>query len=106
MARDQVAVKEFLTGKSDEIIVTAYNPNRVIWRQKVFRSDNAHAKTLAIILAHEEPIDLLTGQRIDVKKSLAWTNAKGCATKKVLMLRTGLSSSRQTFLIRCGIARR
>ena len=31
---------------------------------------------LALMLAHEQPVDLLTGQAIDVGKSLAWNNDK------------------------------
>jgi hypothetical protein len=38
--------------------------------------NNAHAKLLAIVLAHHHPLDLLTGQAIDVSKALAWINAK------------------------------
>ncbi|MHC2066125.1 GmrSD restriction endonuclease domain-containing protein [Bremerella sp. T1] len=76
MSRDKQAVVDFLAGKTSEMEVTAYKPNHMIWQQKVFRADNAHAKTLAIILAHNAPVDLLTGQHIDVSKSLSWTNAK------------------------------
>jgi hypothetical protein len=76
MSRDKQAVVDFLTGATPEMVVTAYKPNHKMWQQKVFRADNAHAKTLAIILAHNAPIDLLTGQQIDVSKSLSWTNAK------------------------------
>lgn len=76
MSRDKQAVSEFVEGKASEISVAAYQPNPKMWEQKVFRADNAHAKTLAIILANQNPRDLLTGQRIDVTKSLAWTNLK------------------------------
>lgn len=76
MSRDQQAVIDFVANKTKEIVVNAYKPGPRIWKQKVFRADNAHAKTLAIILAHQKPIDLITGQQIDVKRSLAWTNAK------------------------------
>jgi hypothetical protein len=76
MARDQGAVAAFASGTAKEINVPAYKPNPAIWISKPFRTDSAHAKTLAIILAHHSPIDILTGQRIDVIKSLAWTNLK------------------------------
>lgn len=76
MSRDKEAVAQFVGGETAEMAVVAYKPNHKIWQQKVFRADNAHAKTLAIILAHRSPIDILTGQQIDVAKSLAWTNAK------------------------------
>ncbi|MCA9130424.1 MAG: DUF262 domain-containing protein [Planctomycetales bacterium] len=76
MTRDKQSVEGFVSGKEDAITVSAYKPHPKVWEQKTFRADNAHAKTLAIILAHESPVDLLTGQRIDVAKSLAWSNAK------------------------------
>jgi len=76
MARDKVAVTAFASDTEKEITVPAYKPNPAIWINKPFRADSAHAKTLAIILAHHSPIDILTGQQIDVTKSLAWTNLK------------------------------
>ncbi|MCL5280563.1 MAG: DUF262 domain-containing protein [Planctomycetes bacterium] len=76
MARDQAAVAAFVAGTASEIKVPAYKPNAAIWIDKPFRTDSAHAKTLAIILAHHSPHDILTGQYIDVTKSLAWTNSK------------------------------
>lgn len=76
MARDQAAVVGFASGKAKEIVITAYKPNPAIWVSKPFRSDSAHAKTLAIILAHHSPLDILTGQHIDVIQALAWTNLK------------------------------
>ncbi|MEM1189738.1 MAG: DUF262 domain-containing protein [Pseudomonadota bacterium] len=76
MTRDKAAVAAFLENKADSIELNVYKPPPQLWSQKVFRSDNAHAKLLAILLAHREPVDILTGQKIDVAKSLAWTNAK------------------------------
>jgi hypothetical protein len=76
MARDKAAVQNFLEGTTHEISVGAFKPSPKIWQQKIFRADNSHAKTLAILLAHNHPIDLLTGQRIDVTQALAWVNAK------------------------------
>ena len=76
MSRDKSAVESFIKGLTSEISIGADKPSPNIWRQKAFRADNAHAKLLAIILAHHKPIDLLTGQKIDIAKSLAWTNLK------------------------------
>ena len=77
MSDDQLAITEFALGTKDNI---AFNgdtkPTNVIWKSKQFRSNNAHTKLLAIILAHKQPVDLLTCQRIDVVKSLSWTNEK------------------------------
>ena len=76
MARDQAEVAAFAAGAASEIKVPAYKPNPAIWMNKPFRADSAHAKTLAIILAHHSPVDILTGQHVDVSKALAWTNSK------------------------------
>ncbi|MBN1361084.1 MAG: hypothetical protein JW993_10845 [Sedimentisphaerales bacterium] len=76
MARDQEAVARFAAGEAAEIDVPTYKPNALIWINKRFRADSAHAKALAIILAHHNPVDILTGQQIDTAKSLAWTNSK------------------------------
>jgi hypothetical protein len=76
MTRDKAVVRDFVEGKVETIAVNAVHPAQNIWSTKVFRADGAHAKTLGIVLAHQRPVDLLTGQEIDVSKSLAWTNAK------------------------------
>lgn len=76
MARDQAAVAAFASGTAQEIIVPTNKPNPAIWISKPFRQDSAHAKTLAMILAHHSPKDILTGQQIDVAQALAWTNLK------------------------------
>jgi hypothetical protein len=76
MTTDQTAVKEFAEGKTKRIEIPLSKPNADIWEDRTFRLNNAHAKLLAIVLAHHQPIDLLTGQAIDISKALAWINAK------------------------------
>jgi hypothetical protein len=76
MADDQRAVHDFAVGKTDEIVVPVPKPRADIWVTRTFRLNNAHAKLLAIVLAHHHPVDLITGQKIDVSKALAWINAK------------------------------
>ena len=76
MARDKESVTAYLAGKNNEISVSAYKPVLTIWQQKTFRADSAHAKTLAIILANQAPMDLLTGQNIDPARALSWVNLK------------------------------
>jgi hypothetical protein len=76
MAESQTAVREFSMGNTPEIAIPLAKPNADIWRTRTFRLNNAHAKLLAIVLAHHKPIDLLTGQSIDIAKALAWINAK------------------------------
>jgi hypothetical protein len=56
--------------------VTIQVPPPIIWLQRQFRSNNAHAKLLAIVLAHHHPVDILTGQTIDTGNALAWNNQK------------------------------
>jgi len=76
MTSDQHAVAAFAEGKTDSITPALAKPRSDIWKTRVFRRDNAHAKLLAIVLAHHHPMDLLTLQAIDITKALAWTNAK------------------------------
>jgi hypothetical protein len=77
MSEDQVAVTQFSNGIIENIAFSSDSkPISRIWKSKQFRSNNAHAKLLAIILAHTGPMDLLTNQKIDAVKSLSWTNAK------------------------------
>ena len=76
MASDLKAVGEFASGNAAELAADVTAPRAEIWTTRQFRANNAHAKLLAIILAHRDPIDLLTGQRIDPGNALAWTNQK------------------------------
>jgi len=76
MTDDQKAVQDFADGKTLDIVVPVPQPKSDIWETRTFRLNNAHAKLLAIILAHHHPQDLLTGQPIDISKALAWINAK------------------------------
>lgn len=77
MSDDQTAVTEFANGIRDNIAFNSDNkPINTIWKSKQFRSNNAHAKLLAIILAHKQPMDLINCQKIDAVKSLSWTNEK------------------------------
>ncbi len=76
MATDLAAAVDFTSGKTDELIVDAVLPNPEIWRSRQYRSNGAHAKSLGIILSHLNPVDLLTGNKIDTSKSLFWANAK------------------------------
>jgi hypothetical protein len=76
MASDQAAVKEFAAGKTAGIDIPMSKPNSDIWIDRTFRANNAHARLLAIVLAHHQPVDLMTGQLIDTSKALAWVNSK------------------------------
>jgi len=76
MGADLKAVAEFASGNATELAADVTAPRTEIWTTRQFRANNAHAKLLAIILAHRDPVDLLTGQRIDPGNALAWTNQK------------------------------
>jgi hypothetical protein len=76
MAADLASIRAFADGAADEINVAVARPNADIWTMRQFRLNNAHAKLLAIVVAHHSPIDLLTGTRIDTTSALAWGNAK------------------------------
>ncbi|HSY64956.1 MAG TPA: DUF262 domain-containing protein [Terriglobales bacterium] len=76
MASDLKAVHDFAAGKTTEIGPDVPKPNSDIWITRTFRLNNAHAKLLAIVLAHHHPIDLLTGQKIDTTQALARINIK------------------------------
>lgn len=76
MASDLAAVSDFADGKKPTIDVQVAPAHHQIWAGRQFRTDNAHSKILALILAYQTPLDFLTGQKIDVSKSLAWQNSK------------------------------
>lgn len=76
MAADLKAVADFANADANELAADVTVPRPEIWTTRQFRANNAHAKLLAIILAHRQPVDLLTGQRIDPGNALAWTNQK------------------------------
>jgi hypothetical protein len=76
MASDLESIHKFAENKANEITISVPKPKADIWLTRTFRLNNAHAKLLAIVLAHHTPIDLLTGQRIDTSKALASINVK------------------------------
>jgi len=76
MASDLEAIHTFAKDEEKEITVSVPKPKADIWLTRTFRLNNAHAKLLAIVLAHHAPIDLLTGQRVDTSKALASINVK------------------------------
>jgi hypothetical protein len=76
MGPDLQAIIAFASAQSKEIDAGAALPRRALWRHSGFSKRNAPSKLLALILAYEEPRDLLTGRRIDVGKALSWQNGK------------------------------
>lgn len=76
MDADQQAIADFASGESSEIDVSAVLPSSEVWRRSAFHARSALSKVLALLLSYEDPLDLRTGQRIDVGKALAWQNDK------------------------------
>jgi hypothetical protein len=76
MSLDQQAVKDFAAGTSAVIETSVSDPGQSVWVNQQFRSNSAHARILTLLLASKEPVDLLTGQKIDVAKALFQGNSK------------------------------
>jgi hypothetical protein len=77
MTHDWRAVDSFATAPEvTEIDVPAALPRSDIWRVTQFRSNSAVSKMLALLLSYRDTVDLLTGQRIDPRRSLSWSNDK------------------------------
>ena len=77
MSRDYAAVGAFASSSPvQQIDVPAALPRDEIWRLTQFRSNSAVSKMYALMASYQDPLDLLTGQRIDARKSLAWSNDK------------------------------
>lgn len=76
MTQDTRKIREFAAGDSADLGAGGVIPTASLWRLKPFRSNSAASKMLALMLADGDPLDLINGQRIDVDKSLAWSNDK------------------------------
>lgn len=76
MSRDQESIQKFASGAQAEIVEGLNAPSASIWTTRSFRANSAGSKLLAIVLGFHKPIDLLTGQRIDLGAALAWQNYK------------------------------
>ena len=76
MATDARAIREYAGGKVTNIDVTASVPTASLWNTKPFRTNSAVSKMIALMFTTKTPLDLITGQVIDIDKSLAWSNDK------------------------------
>lgn len=75
MARDWQEIKRFAEAdEPGELHVQTTMPRDDVWRMTQFRSNSAHAKMLALMMSNAGPVDLLTGQRLELRKSLSWSN--------------------------------
>jgi hypothetical protein len=76
MAADQQAARDFAEGKTAHIETSATAPTEDVWKNQQFRLNTAHAKILSLLLAFNNPIDLMTGQNIDIDKALHYSNTR------------------------------
>lgn len=76
MTADQQAARDFAAGKVQYIATSAPLPTPDVWKNQQFRLNTAHAKILSLILAFNKPLDLMTGQPVDVSKALHYSNTK------------------------------
>jgi hypothetical protein len=76
MDTDREAVARFVGGQSDSLDMGVVRPHSSIWSSKAFRANNAHSKMLGLMLTHTRPLDLISGQKLDLKEALAWQNSK------------------------------
>lgn len=76
MTQDTRQIRAFAEGKESSLGEGGVIPSATLWRMKQFRSNSAVSKMLALMLAHQQPLDIVNGQKIDTDKSLAWSNDK------------------------------
>jgi hypothetical protein len=76
MDTDRDAVAQFVDGRSDNLEIGVVRPHSSIWSSKAFRANNAHSKMLGLMLTQTRPLDLISGQKLDLKEALAWQNGK------------------------------
>jgi hypothetical protein len=76
MAADQQAAAKFAAGQSADLEMPVNDSGPGVWTTQQFRLNTAHAKILTLLLAFNQPVDLLTGQKIDVDKALHYTNSR------------------------------
>lgn len=76
MTQDTRQIRRFAEGEAQTLGEGGVIPSSSLWRMKPFRANSAVSKMLALMVAHAAPLDLVNGQKIDVDKSLAWSNDK------------------------------
>ena len=63
-------------GRTIQLETTLSDTGAGVWTSQQFRLNTAHAKILTLLLAFNQPIDLLSGQKIDIAKALHYSNSK------------------------------
>jgi hypothetical protein len=74
MTQDAKRIRDFAQGRRGVLLEGMSRPTAAVWRRKSFRSNSAVSQMLALMLGHDTPLDLLNGQKIDIDKSLSWSN--------------------------------
>jgi hypothetical protein len=76
MSADQEAAKAFADGRTHQLEAPVTDAGAGVWTTQQFRLNTAHAKILSLLLAFNQPIDLLTGQKIDIAKAIHYANSR------------------------------
>lgn len=76
MVQDAKRIREFAAATTNSLGDGGKMPPSSLWKRTSFQSNSATSKMLALMFAAGQPLDLISGQRIDVGKSLAWSNDK------------------------------
>lgn len=76
MASDLALVSAFSARKNPDLDPGFSKPRLESWVSRQFRLNTAHAKVLALMLTHNQPRDLVTGQAVTLDDALAWENAR------------------------------
>ncbi len=76
MTSDTTTIRAWGIGVYKSLDIGTVTSNEKIWRVKTFRANSATAKMVALMLSNAGPLDIISGQKIDPDKSLAWSNDK------------------------------
>ena len=76
MDSDKKAIDAFVSGDSEVLEIGDGIPSKGIWKTRTFRGNTSLSKLLGLLLAQNDPRDLITGQKVSLKEALAWQNSK------------------------------
>lgn len=76
MDTDRSLVGRFTSGEVEDLDPGVSRPHSSIWTSKGFRANNAHSKMLGLMLTQKGTLDLVSGQKVDLREALAWQNGK------------------------------
>ena len=76
MDADKKAIERFVGDHDTALDIGNAPPNANIWKTRTFRGNTSLSKLLGLLLAQNDPRDLVTGQKVTLKEALAWQNSK------------------------------